>query len=141
MTLSARLYLKIEPRLDELKRLVAAVEDLGRRDDWPPDLAFQVNLVLEEIVINVINHGGNDGLREIEVILTSEPTVLTIEITDDGKPFDPLKDAPVPNLAAPLEERPVGGLGIHLVLVTMDEVRYEQDEGRNRLTLAKHRDP
>ena len=139
--MSSRLCLKLETRLDELERLAAAVEDLGQRSNWPPDLIFQVNLVLEEIGINIMNHGHDGGLHEIEVRLTSEPRSLTIEIIDDGKPFDPLKDTPPPNVTAPLAERPVGGLGVYLVRALMDELRYQRAEGRNRLTLVKHRGP
>ena len=138
--MSARLCLKIETRLDELGRLSAAVEALGRQDHWSSSLIFQVNLVLEELGLNIINHGHDDGLHEINIVLTSEAQVLTIEITDDGKPFDPLKDAPAPDLATTLEDRPVGGLGIHLVRTMMDKMRYRREGDRNHLTLVKHRD-
>ena len=138
--MSSRLCLKLETRLDELERLTVAVEDLGQRNNWPSDFIFQVNLVLEEIGINIINHGSDNGLHEFEVTLTSDLKSLTIEIIDSGKPFNPLKDAPSPNLTAPLEERPIGGLGIHLICSLMDELHYQRDGGRNRLTLVKRRD-
>ena len=137
--MSARLSLEIETRPDELERLSAAIEALGRQENWPPDLIFRVNLVLEELGLNIINHGHDEGLHEIEIALNSEAEALTIEITDDGKPFDPLNDAPLPNLTASLEDRPVGGLGIHLVRTMMDELHYRREGGRNHLTLVKHR--
>ncbi len=138
--MSARLCLKIETRLDELERLSAAIETLGRQDHWSSSLIFQVNLVLEELGLNIINHGHDDGFHEIDIVLTSEVQAITIEITDDGKPFDPLKDAPAPDLATTLEDRPVGGLGIHLVRTMMDKMRYRREGDRNHLTLVKHRD-
>ncbi len=138
--MSARLCLKIETRLDVIERLSTAVEALGKREDWPPDLIYRVNLVLEELAVNVINHGHDDGLHEIEIILTSEEVVLTIEIVDDGMPFDPVKDGPSPNLTGPLEDRPVGGLGLHIVRTMMDELRYRREGGKNHLTLVKRRD-
>ena len=138
--MSARLCLKIETRLEELERLSAAVEALGRQDNWSSRLIFQVNLVLEELGLNIINHGHDDRFHEIDIVLTSEAQVLTIEVTDDGEPFDPLKDAPAPDLATTLENRPVGGLGIHLVRTVMDEMLYRREGDRNHLTLVKHRD-
>ena len=138
--MSARLCLKIETGLDELERLSTAVEALGKREDWPPDLIYRVNLVLEELAVNVINHGHDDGFHEMEIVVTSEAEVLTIEIADDGKPFDPVKDGPSPNLTGPLEDRPVGGLGLHIVRTMMDEMCYRWEGGKNHLTLVKRRD-
>ena len=59
--------------------------------------------------------------NEVEIDLISDADALTIEIRDDGKPFNPLSDAPEPDLDAGIEDRPIGGLGIHLVLTMMDE--------------------
>ena len=61
-------------------------------------------------------------------------------IADDGRPFDPLTEAPEPDLESAIEDRPIGGLGVHLVRTMMDEVRYRREEGKNRLTLVKRRE-
>ena len=66
----------------------------------------------------------------------SDENSLTIEIVDDGRPFDPLTDAPKPDVNAELEDRNIGGLGIHLVRKMMDDVRYRREEGKNHLTLV-----
>ena len=131
--------LTIENRIEELRRLAALVEEFGAEENWPPDLIFQVNLVLEEVAINVINFGHDGGLHEIEIALTSELDALTIEVIDNGRAFDPTKDATVPDVTLPIEERPVGGLGVYLVRTMMDEMRYRREEGRNHLTLVKYR--
>ncbi len=133
------LNLTIENRIEELRRLAALVEEFGAGENWPPDLVFQVNLVLEEVAINVINYGHDGGLHEIEIALTSELDALTIEVIDDGRAFDPTEDAKVPDVTLPMEERPVGGLGVYLVRTMMDEMRYRREEGRNHLTLVKYR--
>ena len=137
--MSAKLRLIVATKLDEMERLANAVEDFGRDDDWPDDLTFQVNLALEELWLNVVNHGHTGGFHEVEIELTSEAEAVTIEITDDGKPFDPLHDAPKPRVDAPLDDRPIGGLGIYLVQTMMDELEYKREEGKNRLTLVKRR--
>ena len=134
--MSTELRLRVETRHDELDRVSAAIEDFALEADWPLDLAFKVNLALEEVVINVMNYGHDDGLHEIDIILTTEEDSLTIEIVDDGRPFDPLHDAPIPDVNAELEDRNIGGLGIHLVRKMMDDVQYRREEGKNHLTLV-----
>ncbi len=126
--------------LNELERLHDAVAELGEAGDWPPDLVYQVDLVLEELIVNTVNYGYDDDARhEIEVTLTSDEDVFTVEIIDDGQAFNPLADAPEPDLDAGIEDRPIGGLGIHLMRVMMDDVHYRREENKNHLTLIKRR--
>lgn len=134
------LSLRLESRLDELQRLEAAVEDLGEREQWPPSLLYQVKLVLEEVIVNIVNYGYEGGGHKIDVDLISEPDVLTIKIVDDGRAFDPLTQAPAPDVDASLEDRPIGGLGVYLVQTLMDEAHYRREQDRNHLTLVKRRD-
>ena len=140
--MSATLTLNIERSHDELGRITDAVDDLGHKEDWSNDLLFRVHLVLEELVLNIIDYGFDDGRddHELEVVLVSEDDDLTIEVTDDGIPFDPLQDAKKPDVDAPLEDRPIGGLGVHLVRTMMDEVSYRREDGKNHLTLVARRD-
>ena len=137
--MNSQLSLTIKAERDELDRITAEVEDLGMQENWSPDLVFRVNLVLEEMVLNVIDYGTEDGVNEIEIILTLTDESLTIEIIDDGSPFDPLSDAPDPDLDATLEERRVGGLGIHLTRSMMDDMRYRREQDKNHLTLITYK--
>lgn len=127
--------LTIAPRHDQLEQITAAVEELGERDNWPLDLVFKVNLVLEELGVNVVNYSGDAS--EIAISLASDEHAVSVEIVDDGPPFNPLADAVEPDLDAPLEDRPIGGLGIHLVREMMDELHYSREEGKNRLAMVK----
>lgn len=129
--------LKITPSLDQLERITAVVEDLGERDDWPPDLIFKVNLVLDELWVNVVHYSGATG--EVEVSLDTDADEVRLEIADDGRPFDPLSEAVEPDLDAALEERPIGGLGIFLVREMMDELHYRREDGKNRLAMVKRK--
>lgn len=129
----------VETRLEELTRLTEAVENLGEEDNWSPALVGKINLVLEELAINTINHGHDGGLHEISFTFSATEDALTIEMVDDGKPFDPLSDAPIPDVNAPMHERPIGGLGVFLVRTLMDELTYRREEGRNHLTLVAYR--
>lgn len=137
--MSGKLLLRVDPRVEELETITAAVKEFGEAERWPADLIFQVELVLEELGLNVINHGKSEGLQQIEIRLTSEAEALTIEIVDSGVPFDPLTDAPRPDLESGVRERAVGGLGLHLVRSMMDELDYRREGGKNHLTLVKER--
>ena len=137
--MSARLSLKVKTDPSELERITAAVEDFGAQEDWAPDLVFRVNLVLEELGMNIMNHGHDEGLHEFDITLVSEDDSLTIEIVDDGRPFDPLHDAKQPDVGAAIEDRPIGGLGIYFVHEMMDEMDYKREQGKNHLTLVARR--
>ena len=137
--MSLQQTLTIETRLEELTRITETVDALGEQDDWSPALVGRVQLVLEELAINTINHGHLVGVHEITISFDSTPEALTIEIVDDGRPFDPLHDAPVPDVNAPLEERPIGGLGVFLVRKLMDELTYRREDERNHLKLVAYR--
>lgn len=145
--MSEKLSLKFEPASGNsqdqvLQRIAGEVEGLGQREAWPDSLVFKVNLVLEELGINILSYGGESGgtWPEFEIVITSEDDSLTIEISDKGRPFDPFSDAPKPSLDAGIEDRKVGGLGIHLVQTMMDDLSYEHSGGENRLTMVSRRD-
>ncbi len=133
--MNEKLSLRVETHRDELGHIIAAVESMAERQNWSPELVFRVQLAIEEVVLNVMDYGYDEGAHEFELILTSEADTLTIEVVDDGRPFDPLNDVPTPDLEATVEERKVGGLGIHLVRTMMDQVNYRREQGRNHLTL------
>lgn len=100
---------------------------------------FPFELALEEVFMNVVMHGST-GLSDVRVQVTlnaDDHRQVEMVIRDGGNLFDPLH-APVPDTDAPIEERTVGGLGIHLVITLMDEVRYSADDGHNCLTVRKH---
>ena len=98
--------------------------------------------MLEEIGTNIVKYGyEHEGKKDIRITLTSESHALSMEILDDGKPYDPFAEAPPPDLDSSVEERPIGGLGVHLVQKLMDEAHYRREDGMNKVTLIKHRTP
>ena len=108
--MSANLTLNMEAQLNEIERIQAAVTILSQAENWPPELLYQIELVLEEIGTNIIKY-GQDGEKEteIQITLTSDRKSLTMEIIDTGKPFDPFADAPQPDLDSDVPDRPIGG--------------------------------
>jgi anti-sigma regulatory factor (Ser/Thr protein kinase) len=121
----------------EIERVVALAERFGEEHQLPAEVVMTIHLVLDEVVANVIAHAYDDTAEhQIRVTLTFDESLLAIRVEDDGRPFDPLA-APPPDLDLPLEERPVGGLGIHIVRSVMDDVEYHRDGGRNVLIMKK----
>ncbi len=133
--MTAHVFLKIAPSHEQLELIPAAVEEFAERDNWPPDLVFKLNLVLEELGVNIVNYSGATG--DIEISLASDADSVTVEIADDGRPFNPLADLVSPDISAPLGDRPIGGLGFHLVRSMMDEMRYSREGGKNKLAMTK----
>ena len=139
--MGTNLSLKVKSNREELDNITEAIEGLGLEEVWPSELLYRVNLVIEELVLNIMDHGheGYDTESEIDITLTSEPESVTIEISDDGIAFDPVNDAPVPDIEAPIQDRSIGGLGVHFARTLMDEFTYRREDGRNHLTLVTHR--
>ena len=135
------LSLTITTARDELALIAEEVEALAEREDWPFDLVFTVNLVLEELALNVIEHGfdDDDDSKECKIELTSDADAVAVVVSDRGKPFDPLTEVPDADVDSAMDERQVGGLGVHLVETLMDEASYQRTDGMNRLTLVKFR--
>lgn len=123
--------------LAEISRLADGIETFcAPLDPGPKDL-MAVQLAVEEAVTNVINHGYTDGqAHTLTVELTLEDRRLTTVITDDAPAYDPLA-RPEVDTSKPLEEREIGGLGVHLVKKLMDSAQYERRDDRNVLTLVR----
>lgn len=103
----------------------------------PDAVRRSVNVALDELIANELSHGmaeGDAGSVTVEVELDQER--VTVTITDDGPPFDPFRQA-APDTTLSVDERPIGGLGIHLVRELMDEVSYQRRDGQNVVVLVK----
>jgi len=129
--------LRVANDLAGLAQVAERVEFFGAAQRLPAEVVNAVNVVLDEAVSNAINHGYDAGVRgEIAVRLRRAGDRVLVEVEDDGRPFDPLQ-VPPPDLTLPLEQRPIGGLGIHLIRNLMDEVSYVRVGGRNLLKMVK----
>jgi anti-sigma regulatory factor (Ser/Thr protein kinase) len=131
------LELILQNRTEEKERLRPALEEFARRHRLPPAVLQAADVALEEHVTNVIAYAYKDvAPHEIRIRLALENQSLQIEIEDDGRPYDPLSRPPV-DTSVPLEEKPIGGLGIHLIRSLMDEVDYRREAGKNILRMTK----
>jgi serine/threonine-protein kinase RsbW len=121
----------------EVGRLIDLVERFGRAAALVEDDVMDISLMLDEFVSNVIKYGYDDREEHrIQVDLALTGRHLTIRIEDDGRAFTPL-EAKAPDLTLPIEQRPIGGLGILIAKTLTDSIGYERTNGRNILTLRK----
>jgi anti-sigma regulatory factor (Ser/Thr protein kinase) len=121
----------------EIPRLSEVVEAFCAPLAPNPKDVPAIQLALEEAVTNVINHGYTDGKpHTFTVDLAAADRRVTVIVTDDAPAYDPLARAEV-DITLPLEDRRIGGLGVHLVKKLMDSARYERRDGRNILTFVR----
>jgi anti-sigma regulatory factor (Ser/Thr protein kinase) len=123
--------------LAEIPRLADAFDAWAAAAGVAPADIHRVNVVLEELVTNAIVHGlGVGAPGRVRVRLWRDGQALGAELRDDAPPFDPF-EIPPPSLTASLEEREIGGLGVHFVKTLMDEWGYARAGDENVVTLRK----
>ena len=94
----------------------------------------KLDLVLEEILMNVARYGYAPAAGTAEVVYRqSGPGKLSVEISDHGRPYNPLEADP-PDLGLGLADRPIGGLGVFLVRTLVGSLAYRYEDGRNILS-------
>ena len=156
---ASSLTLRVEypGHLSDIPVLGAAVEAFCRARGVNPQAAYKLVLGLEELLTNLVMHGtgahaaadgvvpygaengasngsSNGSASKVWVVVGLSGDRLVAIYEDSGAAFDPMS-VPPPDLAQPLEDRPVGGLGVHLLRSLMDEVTYTRVNGRNQVTL------
>lgn len=120
-----------------IPQLAEFVDSIVEACNLDMSVGMSLNLALEEAVVNVMNYAYPEGTHgDVNIEAHSNGVMLTFVISDSGTPFDPTIAREVDtDLAA--EDRPIGGLGIHLVRQIMDSMNYERIDGKNILTLRK----
>lgn len=116
--------------------VTAALEEMMRAHAFAEDEILDLQLAVEEAVSNVILHGYVNGAGEITVRCRASDDMAEVRIEDSAPPFDPLS-LPEPDTAADIENRTVGGLGIHLIRRVADGIAYRYEGGKNILVLVK----
>jgi serine/threonine-protein kinase RsbW len=123
--------------ISEISRLYEFVEEVGNDFELSPDIVFNLNLVLEEAVVNIINYAyPKEEHESIYLSAKMHEGSIVLVLTDTGKEFDPTA-APEADVTLSADDRQIGGLGIFLIRQIMNEVKYERIEGKNVLTLEK----
>ena len=124
-------------KIENLDSMLGFIISTARASGFDDKKINQIQLASEELLVNVINYAYPDRDGEVEITCEfKQGKGLEVEIADSGIPFNPLS-RPEPDTKTPIEKRKIGGLGIHLVRNTMDEVNYKRQEGRNILSFVK----
>jgi len=130
--------------LNSFDALSPAMDNLSlwlEKQQTPQAAAYLALLALEELVTNCIKYGYDDSAQhvvQVSVQLSESGMIMVVE--DDGHPFNPLEQVG-PDMTLPLEKRPIGGLGIHMLRKMSDRMEYAREGGRNRVTLHKANQP
>ncbi len=121
----------------EIAGVATKVDTFCEAHEISPEIAYAINLSIDEILTNTIRYGyDDDEPHRIEIAVRRVVDSLVVVIVDDGRPFD-LSSPPQADVEASLDEREVGGLGLFLVHRMMDKVEYGRADGRNVVTLTK----
>ncbi len=139
-------FIKRPARLDHIHEcLDTLINYAGSHGFTSPDI-HNLRLVAEEVLANIVSHAYGKDPGDIEILCRTGPGEshnesrvkscsgsLLIEFRDSGIPFK--FEAPEPDLAADIDERPIGGLGIYIIKTLAEDVRYRRERGKNILTV------
>ncbi len=120
--------------LEHLEELMKAVSDCARSQGFDPERIGEIELAVEEAFVNICSYSYPGKAGNVAFACRLDNKRFIIEMTDSGLPFD-LTQLSDPDLAAPPEEREIGGLGIFLMKKLMDGVTYRREGDRNILNL------
>lgn len=135
--------LRVEANLESLEKVLGYVNEQMSSLGCTEKTRMQIEIAVEEIFVNVASYaysgeeqGSGSGYADISVKECEDPRSVSVTISDNGIPFDPLARAD-PDVTLSAEKRQIGGLGIYMVKKSMDHVQYEYRDGQNILTFRK----
>jgi sigma-B regulation protein RsbU (phosphoserine phosphatase) len=126
----------VKNRIEETQRMSEYVEQLGDQLELSSGTVMNLQLALEEAVTNIVLYAYKEQGKDISITFTKTGNLLEVILEDAGIPFDPTAKA-APDIDAPAEERPIGGLGIYLIKQLMDDVSYRRENDKNILVMRK----
>ena len=131
--------LTLEAVMDNLNRVLAFVDKELENNECPMLTQTTLDMAVEELFTNIASYSYNPTIGDVKVRIevSGDPIAVSITFMDQGVPYDPLAKED-PDVDKPIEERPIGGLGIFMVKNSMDEVNYEYRDGQNILTIRKN---
>ncbi len=134
---AGKISLKLKNSLSETNRLFERIQAFGESQGLDRRQIFHLNLVVEELFTNIVMYAfGDDKTHWIHISVSHDRGRLTILLEDDGKPFNPVA-LKSPDLKGPVENREIGGLGVHICKELMQGMQYRRVGNRNILTLTK----
>ena len=130
--------IRIKNQIDEIQRVYAQFEELVEKAKLQENITGKINMVLDELLSNIIQYGYQDSdEHEIKIMANVIDTKMQIQIEDDGIAFNPFEIS-TPDINESLDDRDIGGLGIHLTQNIMDECQYQRLGNKNIVMLIKN---
>jgi anti-sigma regulatory factor (Ser/Thr protein kinase) len=127
----------VKNRIEDLLRVNSVFESFATQHEIGGRLRYHLLVSIEEILTNIIKYGfDEEGVHPIHITFRHINENVEMEFEDRGREFNPLEISE-PDLDTPIENRQLGGLGIHLVKKMMDEAKYRREGDRNILMLRK----
>jgi anti-sigma regulatory factor (Ser/Thr protein kinase) len=128
---------ELKSDLSELEILCRHLNKFGHVTGQSEACITDSNICLDELFTNIVSYGFADDLEHtIKFTINVDNNVLTLNIEDEGIPFNPLEKKD-PEIPADLLDARIGGLGIHIVRKLMDDISYKRKRGKNKLTMKK----
>ncbi|MBO4457650.1 MAG: ATP-binding protein [Butyrivibrio sp.] len=139
--------LSIEAKISNLDKVTDFVRAKLEEKGCTSGQIMQCCLAAEEIFVNIAHYAygeldpmGNiisdSGMGQAEIIVDADDSRITLTFIDEGTEYNPLeKDDP--DIAVPIKDREIGGLGIYMVKKLMDEMNYRYEDGKNILSVMK----
>ena len=129
----------ISNKLAEIRNVAGVVDELSSEWKFLPKLSKQLNLAIEEVVSNIIFYAYSDKKEHIIIIeIQNLDKGICIQITDDGAFFNLLESDSDIDFNTSIEERKIGGLGIHILKTLVDEIHYERRGNLNIVKFTKY---
>ncbi|MFC2094196.1 SpoIIE family protein phosphatase [Bacteroidota bacterium] len=136
-TIDEKLNISIKNHVSEIDTVNDQFNKFAEENDLEQNLMFKINMVFDELINNIVTYGySGDTEHDIEINIEKNKSRLTITLIDDGVPFNPFR-AEAPDTELSIDQRKIGGLGIHLVRNVMDKVSYHRRIDKNIVTLVK----
>ena len=126
----------IAARLENIEPVTAFVDAFLEEIDCPLKTQTKIDIVIDEIFSNIARYAYPEGEGTVTIGIENKDEAVVIVFEDSGIPYDPLS-ASAPDLSLSADDRPIGGLGIHMVKKMMDVLSYRYENGKNILTLQQ----
>lgn len=125
----------LQNRLSDIQCARHEVIDLAKSHGFAESTSAVLQMVVDEILSNIIQYGYEDqNEHEIQLRVHIHTSSVTLEFIDTGVPFDPTART-FTNVHQPIDQRSIGGLGIHFVNNMIENMVYDRTAGKNHLTI------